>query len=378
MSAKRKRGVVVACLIVTFMLLGWQIFRLVASDLDGSAIAANKPSKRKKQVHYSTSMKIPEQEKWNPVTHATPEEKRYLHLASEIQEAKMHHQLLQQQVAIAEAEKKLALSHQQTVDLSPAGTEEIASWSKTSNTNYALHLVYLAKVANGRWEATLKKGSELLHVGRGTDLGNGRHVAAIIERGLWLQDAQGVRWLGFPGEPAPSGAAAASVRFVQHKQPKQHRKVVRNHVAKKRKKHVTKKPVKYVILSLPHWLRPQSLHVLQTHKIKKIAVKQKKRHLTSDEMLFLEQPSEGVTLLAPLHNENPSWLKLLGNDRQMESTFKINIEGKEHLAVGLFKTASTARIKALAYRGQIPTLRIAPVSIELLQQSLLHTCFSKV
>jgi hypothetical protein len=208
MSIHKKHTAVVIGLVVTFSLLAWQVFRLVGSDLGtSSAVSVKKSDKHPHKVINKAA--TPEPEKWKQSVSVSAQEKQYLQLASEIQKAKMQHQLLQQRVAIAEAEKKLALSHRQVVKLSPSGVDAVGRWPKSAVVGSELHLVYLAKVASGQWKATLQRGDQLLRVERGTDLGAGLHVAAIIDRGVWLQDGGGVRWLGFPGEPIPSGEAAA-------------------------------------------------------------------------------------------------------------------------------------------------------------------------
>jgi IMP cyclohydrolase len=567
MSTKKKQLTLVIALAVVIGLLVWQLWGLVGSDLGPKKSTAAKKTLVKKLTSHTP---VPSQ--WKQKVIVSPAEKQYLQLAAKIQKAKMRHQLLQQEVAIAQAQKKLALSHQQTMNLSSAGTDDLSAWSGDVSTHAGdLHLLYLAQVEGGGWQATLQNGSEMVRVQQGSGLGNGRLVTAISAHGLWLKDSKGKRWLGFAGELVPvqetklaarvkkawiaspvarkdgksavvtsshdrkgvvAHHAAPHVVVAKHLPPSvvashashppvvarkrsdrsnpekkvtglPRRHVVTPHkdgegvvvvakhlppsvvarkrsdrskpekkvtglprhvvaprkdgksvvvgtkhlppsvVARKRsdrskpEKKVTGLPRRHVVTphkdgegvvvgtkhlppsvvarkrsdrskpekkvtGLPrrHVVAPRKdgksvvvgtkhLHppVVASHSVarqaspsKALPTKQKvsvtfplkKSHaLSSDEMMFLEQPSEGVTLLTPA-NHDSAQLKKLATNQQVAGSYELTINGRKQLALGLFKTASTARLKALAFQQGQPGLKIVPMNIKLLQESVLH------
>jgi hypothetical protein len=352
MNTQKKRLIGVA-LVVVLALLTWQVVSLLKSDLGPKPVSTKQIARQAKPMN----QKVPHKAQWQQTTVTSSTERQYLQLAADIQKAKMRYQLLQQQVAIAEAEKKLALSHQQTLNLSGSFSDGLNTQAKPADflqSGTDLHLVYLAKVSHGHWEATVQKGSELMQVERGADLGNGGRVAAITSRGLWVQDAKGVSWLGFPGEPAPFTPPSSLEKVTQQSTPHQQLAI---------QKEVS-------VLNPTHSLSPDQLNVLKNRKttepVKRLALR-KSRRLTSDEMLFLEQPAEGVTLLASLEDKD-----LYEFNALKQPVFFITVDGKQQLALGLYKTEGTARIQALALQEEIPNVQMTPISVDLLQQNILH------
>ena len=123
--------------------------------------------------------------------------------------------------------------------------------------------------------------------------------------------------------------------------------------------------------NLPHWLSSDQLHILNNGNKgaaspNPVALRRSSR-LTSDEMLFLEQPAEGVTLLASLEDSDSSEFSQLN-----QPSFFITIDGKKQLALGLYKTEGTARVQALALQDAMPNLQMTPISVDLLQQNILR------
>ena len=208
MKANNRRSYILIGLIATFFLLAWQVYRLISTDL--TSTTAGMQSHTKQAQSKATQAVAPKPAEWSREVKGTPAENSYLKLAAKIQKAKMQLQLLKQRVSIAQAEKKLSLSHHHGSSLLSTAVGHGQAWSGSDNSDVRLNLVFLAKIANGEWEATLQRDGKYLHVRRDNPLGNGRHVAAIIKNGVWIQDAQGVHWLGFAGEPAPTGIAAST------------------------------------------------------------------------------------------------------------------------------------------------------------------------
>lgn len=212
MSTQKKQRWVGIALVVTLIFLGWQVSGLMHSDVRPAPTASKAtPHRETKNQVVSSQAPAPAAVKWEKSMLTSASEKQYLQLAAEIQRAKMHRQLLQQQVAIAVAKKKLALSHQQTARLS-AGSDDLASWARPGALSDGLSLVYLAKIADGRWEATLQRNGEFLHVVNGSDLGHGTRVFSITANGLWIQEQGHPKvWLGFSGDLAAGSRHAVEI-----------------------------------------------------------------------------------------------------------------------------------------------------------------------
>jgi hypothetical protein len=320
-----------------------------------------------------------------------------LRLASKIQEAKMEHQLLQQQVAIAEAQKKLALSHEQTMNLSSSNAFELSNSSEAGTLHLeGLRLAYVAKVSGGQRQATLQRGNELIHVQSGTDLGAGRRVIAVLANGVWLADQEGEHWLGFPGELPPSKPVVkpvgATLPLLEPKREKIEPLTTLAPIAESTKGVIAQKtpnpePIKTqgafapslsenppeLHFKTPAWLDLKSFSArekLPSRSNASMSMKQN-HELSSDEMLFLEQPGEGITLLTPA-NQDTERLKKMAYSQEINGSYVLTVEGNKQLALGLFKTASAARLKALAVQQIEPDLQITPMNVKLLQESVLR------
>jgi hypothetical protein len=58
--------------------------------------------------------------------------------------------------------------------------------------------------------------------------------------------------------------------------------------------------------------------------------------------------------------------------QEINGSYVLTVEGNKQLAWGLFKTASAARLKALAVQQIEPDLQITPMNVKLLQESVLR------
>lgn len=400
MSTNKKQWIPGIALIVVIGLLVWQLWGMIAGDSHSP-----KETVAKQILVKKLSQQKPVPAQWEQKPLVSVAEERYLQLAAEIQQAKMQHQLLQQKVAIAEAEKKLALSHQQVLGLSTSSSADSSVWSDTSAAHSSeLHLLYLAKVSDEGWQATLRDGATMMHVQRGSALGQNGKVIAIQQSGLWFEDKAGKHWLGFPGdpipampvdnsvssssvpaalEPMPTPAAPSSVPPVsslpatqshsEEMDSKKNKLVVA--VPQTKERIDQKTAFEQKLVKSPDWWRSSDLlHSQSENELADNNAKlEQRRQLNSDELLFLEQPAEGVTLLAPAGQSFEQLKQIAQDDEAIGGSYELRIAGKKQWAFGSFRSAGAARFKALTLQQEQPGLQLLmPMSIKLVQESVLR------
>lgn len=141
----------------------------------------------------------------------TAVERQYLDLANKLQLLKMQRQVLQEQEAIAETEKKL-----RELGVGGAG-QQLTAQTSTGSTD--LKLVYL-DYQQGQWTATVSMGGRFYEVNRGTMLADGFRVAHISSTGVVVSRNGQRNLLSFSGMmPLAGTKATTEAAPYQHEQP---------------------------------------------------------------------------------------------------------------------------------------------------------------
>ena len=200
LSVKQKTLTVITVLAVAFLI--WQIVELVSSSSSTTApamvVSSSQPQAAHQTLKPQTALVKVAPASTNQLTiqHDAPplasnQHSDYEKLSSQIELLKMHHDVLQQQLAIAQMHKQLQLL---------GGEAALAKSVSTAETSSAPGRVlrYLAK-KNGRWEALIDNNGEFETIHLGDHLANGARVVAISAKGVRLQNTNGMQLLDFKG-----------------------------------------------------------------------------------------------------------------------------------------------------------------------------------
>ncbi len=118
----------------------------------------------------------------------TPEQHAYIQALDSYEMARMHHQLLDEEAAIAAAQQKIAMMRTQTAKIvgntSGVATDSDDALVAKPAENFVLS--YIDR-QNGQWSATLHVGSDYESVEIGSHLPNGYEVKGIDHDGVTLQ-----------------------------------------------------------------------------------------------------------------------------------------------------------------------------------------------
>jgi hypothetical protein len=227
MSQKQKGMLLLT--VVALLFLGWQVYNLISDDLSRRPQATNPLTSRAYSAPATNATtaapaassaplaSIPEQDA-NPNAAAPkaenelppelvksltfPARPEYLRLANQYQMAKMQRQLLEEQVAIANAQAQITKLGTSTVS---GGASAPADLSVASGAG--LELVSVAEQA-GAWSATLNQNGAYQSVGVGTRLPGDIEILSIDKEGVVFNQESTRKKLTFNGmiilsKPAP-------------------------------------------------------------------------------------------------------------------------------------------------------------------------------
>jgi len=232
MDTKQKSLLVLTLVALGF--LGYQVFQLVDRDItetpviaeQSSAAIANATSSVKASMAVSPIAKVaqvttsaavpatpaqPLAKKASVTAEAvTPQQHAYMKVLNSYEIARMHHQLMDEEAAIATAQQKIAVMHTKTQKLLGPNAATSDNLLSTQGAN-AISLSYIDK-QNDHWSATLHIGSEYESVQIGSQLPNGYDVIGIDHQGVMLQKGNQRERVSFNGvrtlPPALLGSVA--------------------------------------------------------------------------------------------------------------------------------------------------------------------------
>jgi len=220
MQMDRKQKVLMVLTVAAFGFLGYQVFALVKQDVSEpavpSTVVSSKTNPTSVPAHAAmpVSTSAPISPKPAPMMpSATPlhsavlkqqtqgemakRQHSYLNLVNQLELAKMKRQLLQEQLAIAQAQNNIAKLHHETTKITggqlPQNTGNMAGGSQQP-----YQLSYVDR-QNGQWSATLNFSGDYEQVQQGTQLPDGFTVMSIDGQGVTLQQHNQRRRLTFNG-----------------------------------------------------------------------------------------------------------------------------------------------------------------------------------
>lgn len=217
MDTKQKSLLILTVAALGF--LGYQVFQLVDRDITETPVIAEQTKQASvshpalplaMQPHASvaitqsaviptvTKLAVPTATQTGSENTMTPQQHAYVNALNSIEIARMHHQLMDEEAAIAMAQQKIALMHKQTEKLvgpegSIPGTGMMADQSQDG-----MALSYIDK-QNGQWSATLHIKGNYQSVQIGSQLSNGYQVIGIDHQGVTLQKGNKRELVNFDG-----------------------------------------------------------------------------------------------------------------------------------------------------------------------------------
>lgn len=202
MDTKQKSLLVLTVIALGF--LGYQIFQLVSRDISETPVLAEKRSEQA-QLGQANASPAPatavepvmaiQPPKLNiaqkveprlPTSSLTHSQRSYVNMLSQFELAKLHHQLADEEVAVASAQNKIADLHSKTEKLVGPGGVAVNGDLVDGPSSQNFLLTYVDQ-RDGRWSATLKVGGTYKPVHIGTNLPDDYQVIGIDNTGVTLQ-----------------------------------------------------------------------------------------------------------------------------------------------------------------------------------------------
>ncbi len=181
--------------VIALGFLGYQIFELVDRDITETPVLAEKRAAQESlSATAEATQTLPVMAVQPPkltvakatdTTHMhalTRSQSSYVSMLSQFELAKLHHQLADEEVAVASAQNKIADLHTKTKKL--VGDEDVNLIEGASPQQFSLSYV---DQRDGQWSATLKMGGVYKSVQIGTNLPDGYQVIGIDHSGVTLQ-----------------------------------------------------------------------------------------------------------------------------------------------------------------------------------------------
>ncbi len=216
----QKQKWILVLTVAAFIFLGWQVYSLIKDDvsshiskaspkapvLTNSASVADKTavvSERSSSAQSTAAPSAPSLQNLPRVQEELPKKmlrsiefpghSEYVELANAYELAKMRHQLLVEQVAIADAEQKIAKMNHEVGPAPTAGPRVLRSSSESDG---SYHLVSVAQ-SSGVWSATLVRNGRYQTVKVGAHLVPDIKVLAIDDEGVLIQQDSKEKRMGF-------------------------------------------------------------------------------------------------------------------------------------------------------------------------------------
>jgi septal ring-binding cell division protein DamX len=215
MDTKQKSLLVLTVAALGF--LGYQVFQLVDRDITETPIIAQ-------QTQGNTAVTAPvvasHSQPSVPVVHqveqatsppavvskptlsvnntVTPQQHAYMKALNSYEVARMHHQLMDEEAAIASAQQKIVVMHNKTEKILGPNSAVAGDGFLTGQSSSTIGLSYIDK-RNGAWSATLHIGSDYEPVQVGSTLANGYDVIGIDHQGVTLQKGSHREVVNFNG-----------------------------------------------------------------------------------------------------------------------------------------------------------------------------------
>lgn len=218
MAMDRKQKGILVLTIGVLLFLGWQVYELLRDDFSSQVVhnsnpmssnptPTNAPLKPMEPVHIPPAAQTPKAENLPPELIKSmnfPSRTQYLQLANQYEMAKMQRQLLEEEVAIANAKMQIARTNTgEATDLSP-------TLSVTTNApELGLALVYVAQ-QEGHWTATLVQNGQYQIVVVGARLPPDIQVLGIDDEGVLIHQPAGRKKITFNGIISVDGPAPAT------------------------------------------------------------------------------------------------------------------------------------------------------------------------
>ncbi len=222
MKLRKKQTSIIVITITAIVIFAWQVYLLMSNDISSNnsssvSIAAPIETPMEKTA-ILTSNKV---ESAPPPTvtsgpmqaitalqrHKVTNKNPYLTLVNNYKLAKMKHQVLQEELAIANVRHKIALLNEKTLstDDNDARTNFGGFGIQSANSDKSeIKLVYL-DYQNNQWSATLKNGNRFSEINAGAQLSDGSHIIAINRHGVLIQSGSHRYNLSFNGiTPLPN------------------------------------------------------------------------------------------------------------------------------------------------------------------------------
>ncbi|MCH9770776.1 MAG: hypothetical protein K0U12_07860, partial [Gammaproteobacteria bacterium] len=241
-----KQKVILGLTVVAFGYLGYQLYELITNDLGGSVaqvntprvVKADPPSAPKKPFTKAmqTAATItdnspamlaakPSDEDVNQHMALLRNQRAYLKLVSEYELAKMKRQLLQERVAIAEAQSRIAKLNGGDSSFANVGMDDSVN-QVMNDSNFKLSYI---DHQQGKWSATLYHGGHYQTVFNGSELSDGYKVVNVNRDGVLLQykdkreliTFNGVKMVAMPKpQPVVETKAAPVIKPIVINKPK--------------------------------------------------------------------------------------------------------------------------------------------------------------
>lgn len=242
-AGTKRQKVLIILTLITFMVLIWQIYTLVHSDLSPDAhkstitahpssapsqpipaiTAANNTTTPVTSLAMTTNTSVPvvahddtpqtvnelPAQIYQSRNELAPNQQEYMRYSREFELAKMERRLLEEKVAIANARKSIADTEQQTHRLS-GHTGDNLDFNRNT-----WRLTFLSR-HNHKWHATIQHNGDYHNVVVGTKLLNGTKILQIDKSGVEFEYHGIIKKLNFAGVKTVSGQATTSATLDSH------------------------------------------------------------------------------------------------------------------------------------------------------------------
>ncbi len=212
MTYDKKKWMMISATIVAILIVVWQVRAMVNSDFV-PAKSATKPVAQQITRHQGTSREASSQASVASLRPDSGKAALYVQLAKEIELAKMQRQLLEEKVAIARAEQRLAAMHSVAAPMT--------SFSQISSTilqgpAHRYRLLALSNQSNKGWQAMIEVDGQLLSVRVGQQLPNGDEIIHMGHDQVWIDQHNKAIALSFEGLQTLSMRAVDMARKAAH------------------------------------------------------------------------------------------------------------------------------------------------------------------
>lgn len=236
MDTKQKSLLVLTIAALGF--LGYQVFQLVDRDITETPVIAEQKQTTQVAMQQpvsapaATTTAVQSSVATQPVAATAaptaqqptidPQQHAYMKELNNYELARMHHQLLDEEAAIATAQQKIAVMHNKTQKITGADGVTSDDSLVTGQAADAYVLSYVDK-QNGEWSATLHLGSDYQSVEIGSQLPDGYQVIGIDHQGVTLQKNDHRELISFNGTvqlPTPAHPIVSQTALLApHQQP---------------------------------------------------------------------------------------------------------------------------------------------------------------